>query len=74
MAVFTDLAIETRLQMFELLLGFPRPRKRVPQTPATAANARANRNSRPKRLFGKIHATAILFVSCKIHAEAIVVF
>ncbi|KAK4898277.1 hypothetical protein LTR27_004284 [Elasticomyces elasticus] len=68
MAIFTDLATETRFQIFEYLLQFPHPLKLVPYT-----KPKGNKR-RPKRLFGRINATAVLFLSHKIHIEAITVF
>ncbi|KAK4556208.1 hypothetical protein LTR86_006905 [Recurvomyces mirabilis] len=72
----TDLAIETRLQIFEYLLQFKHPLKRI----------RKNKNSHKTRPFhelagqdvSKLHrktnATALLFVSKQVSTEALATF
>ncbi|TKA83282.1 hypothetical protein B0A55_00797 [Friedmanniomyces simplex] len=74
MAAFTDLAVETRLQIFEYLLHSRRPLKRVTRKAPGANNTRLLHEQKTTRLFRKVNATAILFVSRSIHAEAIAVF
>ncbi|KAK3643859.1 hypothetical protein LTR56_009954 [Elasticomyces elasticus] len=74
MAIFTDLATETRFQIFEYLLQAPTTIKRAAVKQCDKPHPTPYSKQEVTNLFRRVNATAILFVSRQIHDEAVTVF
>ena len=75
MAKLTDLAVETRFQIFDQPSYFPATAQARAAQEGRAPGANGLfRQPRSKRLFNKVNATAVLFVNRKMHQEALTVF
>ncbi|KAK5115507.1 hypothetical protein LTR62_001166 [Meristemomyces frigidus] len=74
MAGIMDLAVETRLQIFEYLLHFNKALVRVEKGKRSKGDRLFRELGQSRKLYRKSHATAVLFVGKQIFEEAIAVF